>query len=192
MCASSVSDAGVLTPGRGARCRAVLGPPSGPLAPGGYDFARRAYFEQLGATGFAFGRCRPADLPAPPAWTRSAAACASRRCAAILPPQSWRRRRAAAGRSRRRWSPAIARRSMPKPTRRCAIPGLGHLLSVSGIHMGVVGGLVFARVAVDAFADRADRVALAGQEARRASARWSRSRRIWSSPAQACRRCARS
>ena len=32
------------------------------MASGAYDFARRAYFERLGATGFAFGRCRPADV----------------------------------------------------------------------------------------------------------------------------------
>jgi competence protein ComEC len=54
----SVSETGLLTAGRAATCRAVLGPPAGPMAPGAYDFARRAYFERLGATGFAYGRCR--------------------------------------------------------------------------------------------------------------------------------------
>jgi hypothetical protein len=38
------------------------------MAPGGYDFARRDYFERLGATGFAYGRCRPADFGAPADW----------------------------------------------------------------------------------------------------------------------------
>src|SRR5262249_31547043 len=61
----SVPAAGLLTPGRAARCRGIVGPPSGPMAPGAYDFARRAYFERLGATGFAYGRCRPIEL-APP------------------------------------------------------------------------------------------------------------------------------
>ena len=37
----------LLTPGRGANCRGVLGPPDGAMAPGAYDFARRAYFERL-------------------------------------------------------------------------------------------------------------------------------------------------
>ena len=61
----AVRQAGLLAPGRLADCRAVLGPPSGPMAPGAYDFARRAYFERLGATGYAFGRCRPLAF-APP------------------------------------------------------------------------------------------------------------------------------
>ena len=43
-------------------------PPPGPMAPGAYDFARRAYFERLGATGFAYGRCRPLAFEPPPAW----------------------------------------------------------------------------------------------------------------------------
>src|SRR5690606_11687422 len=64
----SVAEAGLLTPGRAARCYGVLGPPAGPMAPGAYDFARRAYFERLGATGFAFGRCRPLALEPPPSW----------------------------------------------------------------------------------------------------------------------------
>src|SRR5262249_54539403 len=58
--------AGVLSPGGAARCLAVIGAPSGPLAPHAYDFARRAYFDELDATGFAFGRCRPAAFPDPP------------------------------------------------------------------------------------------------------------------------------
>jgi competence protein ComEC len=37
----SVSEAGLLTPGRAARCRAVIGPPAAAMAPGAYDFARR-------------------------------------------------------------------------------------------------------------------------------------------------------
>lgn len=34
------------------RLRAVLSPPSPPVSPYGYDFAKRAYFEQIGAVGF--------------------------------------------------------------------------------------------------------------------------------------------
>jgi competence protein ComEC len=35
--------------------RARLMPPAGPTLPGGYDFARRAWFQQIGATGSALG-----------------------------------------------------------------------------------------------------------------------------------------
>lgn len=41
------------------RVRAVLRPPPRPVAPGGYDFQRSAYFKQIGAVGFAIG---PADI----------------------------------------------------------------------------------------------------------------------------------
>ena len=39
--------------------RARLFPPAGPVTPGGYDFSFRAFFEQIGATGFSFG---PVDI----------------------------------------------------------------------------------------------------------------------------------
>ncbi len=139
----SVSEAGLLTAGRAARCRAVLGPPAGPMAPGAYDFARRAYFERLGATGFAYGRCRPADFGAPRSWLdRQRLQLAAMRAdlsAAIVA--------AAPGRGGAIAAALVTgdRSSIDKATNDALRDsGLGHLLSVSGIHMGVVGGLVFA------------------------------------------------
>jgi competence protein ComEC len=139
----SVSDAGVLTPGRAARCRAVLAPPSGPMAPGAYDFARRSYFERLGATGFAFGRCRPVDFSPPPGWLDRQrllmAAMRSDLAAAIFDAAPGRGGAIAA-------ALVTGDRSSVDAATNDALrnSGLGHLLSVSGIHMGVVGGLVFA------------------------------------------------
>lgn len=40
------------------RLRATLRPPPGPTVPGGYDFARRSWFEGIGATGYALGPIR--------------------------------------------------------------------------------------------------------------------------------------
>lgn len=139
----AVAQAGVLTPGRAARCRAVLGPPAGPMAPGAYDFARRAFFERLGATGFAFGRCRPADFAAPPDWfdrqRLALAAVRSDLAAAIYAAAPTRGGAIAA-------ALVTGDRSSVDTATNDALQnsGLGHLLSVSGIHMGVVGGLVFA------------------------------------------------
>ncbi|GGB60285.1 competence protein ComEC [Roseibium aquae] len=48
--------------GEGLRVRARLFPPSGPVRPGGYDFAFSAYFQGLGATGFAYGAPEPVEL----------------------------------------------------------------------------------------------------------------------------------
>lgn len=42
-------------PGAIIKLRARLMPPAGPALPGGYDFARRAWFQQIGATGSALG-----------------------------------------------------------------------------------------------------------------------------------------
>jgi len=139
----SVSEAGLLTAGRAASCRAVLGPPSGPMAPGAYDFARRAYFERLGATGFAYGRCRPANFEPPPGWLDrqrlTLAAMRADLAAAIV--------EAAPGRGGAIAAALVTgdRSSIDADTNAALRDsGLGHLLSVSGIHMGVVGGLVFA------------------------------------------------
>ena len=139
----SVSETGLLTAGRAATCRAVLGPPAGPMAPGAYDFARRAYFERLGATGFAYGRCRPADFAPPAGWLDrqrlQLAAVRADLAAAIVA--------AAPGRGGAIAAALVTgdRSSIDSDTNAALRDsGLGHLLSVSGIHMGVVGGLVFA------------------------------------------------
>ncbi len=139
----SVADAGVLSPGRAARCRAILGPPSGPLAPGGYDFARRAYFEQLGATGFAYGRCRPADFSAPDFWLDRSRL----KLAAMRADLSAEIVAAAPGRGGALAAALVTGDRAPLDAATndsLRDSGLGHLVSVSGIHMGVVGGLVFA------------------------------------------------
>ena len=141
----SVSAAGLLSAGRAATCRAVLGPPAGPMAPGGYDFARRAYFERLGATGFAFGRCRPAPFEPPPSWLdRQRLTLSAMRADLAAAIQD-----AAPGRGGAIAAALVTgdRSSIDTDTNESLRDsGLGHLLSVSGIHMGVVGGLVFAAV----------------------------------------------
>ncbi|HRD78996.1 MAG TPA: DUF4131 domain-containing protein, partial [Hyphomicrobiaceae bacterium] len=53
------------TPGAAITLRATLSPPGAPIMPGGYDFARAAYFAGLGAVGFARGAIEP-DTSAPP------------------------------------------------------------------------------------------------------------------------------
>src|SRR5690606_36348758 len=45
--------------------KAKLSPPLQPLRPGGYDFARDLYFQQLGASGFVLGRVATPPSPAP-------------------------------------------------------------------------------------------------------------------------------
>ncbi|HEY3638962.1 MAG TPA: ComEC/Rec2 family competence protein, partial [Rhizomicrobium sp.] len=54
-----------LTPGAAIRLDAVLMPPPPPASPGDYDFGRAAYFEGIGAVGYAFGSPELMK-PAPP------------------------------------------------------------------------------------------------------------------------------
>ncbi len=45
----------LLVPGATVRFKAVLMPPPAPASPGDYDFGRAAWFEGLGAVGYAYG-----------------------------------------------------------------------------------------------------------------------------------------
>jgi competence protein ComEC len=52
-----------IEPGAQVRVRAALSPPPGPSVPGGYHFARRAWFDGIGAVGYAIAET---ELIAPP------------------------------------------------------------------------------------------------------------------------------
>lgn len=54
-------------PGQKVRCQAILRPPPGPVVPGAYDHARRAWFQGLGGVGYALRPC--AVIEASPALT---------------------------------------------------------------------------------------------------------------------------
>ncbi len=142
----SAADIGALDAGRAVRCRASLRAPDGPLAPGAYDFARRAYFERLGATGFVWGRCRPALFGPPPDWRDRLAL----RIAAMRGDLAATIIAAAPGRGGAIAAALIAGdESVIDADTNKALrdSGLGHVLSVSGLHMGIVGGLVFGAIA---------------------------------------------
>ncbi len=135
-----------LRPGERVRLRAVLQPPPRPAAPGAFDFARRAYFQRIGAVGFAVSRV-----------TRELEAGDPRLAGGL-----W----AGVQTAWARWRQAIAQRilaALPGPAggiaaalmtgERGAIPpeaiaamrdsGLAHLLAISGLHMGLVAGWLF-------------------------------------------------
>ncbi len=48
-------------PGDRVRLRAVLQPPPSPAAPGAFNFARQAYFQRIGAVGYAVSKVSPID-----------------------------------------------------------------------------------------------------------------------------------
>ncbi len=130
--------------GEGVRFKARLKPPEGPVLPGGYDFARRAWFEGRGAGGYVLGRATPIELAEAPLLARLLRPIASlrhvvaERVRASLP--------GATG--------AIAAALMVGEQR--AIPesaaeplraaGLTHIVSISGLHMGLVAGGVIVAI----------------------------------------------
>jgi competence protein ComEC len=135
-----------LVPGDRIRLRATIGPPSPPVAPGAYDFRRDLFFDGIGGIGFAFGRAWPmvddgGETGEP------------------LLHRIWRnfaelrtlieRRMMAAISSRDDAGVAIAfvtgsQTAVPKEALLAMRnSGLAHLLSVSGLHIGLATGILF-------------------------------------------------
>jgi len=123
---------------------ARLSPPLGPVRPGGYDYARGMYFQGIGATGFSYGKWRQAAAePAP--WSIRVAATVetmrrslASRVRSLLPGEAG----------------AIAaalvtgvRDAIPAETNEAMrVSGLYHLLSISGLHMALIAGALFALI----------------------------------------------
>jgi competence protein ComEC len=146
-----------LAVGAGVTFLARLRPPDGPTLPGGYDFARHAWFEGRGASGFVLGKVTPADLGPPPAavrWTAPLAnlrAAIGKRVRAALPGTDGTVA-AALMVGEARAIPASINDSL-------RISGLYHIISISGLHMTLVAGgvftaLRFALLAVPGYAAR--------------------------------------
>ncbi|HVY88285.1 MAG TPA: ComEC/Rec2 family competence protein [Hyphomonadaceae bacterium] len=130
------------SPGRAVACQAILSPPPRPVVPGDYAFHRDAYFAQLGAVGFAVGQCEP--LPTPPPSTLASKVGywigAVRRALSLHVYEE-------AGEKGGGMSAAMVAgdRSLitPDDAEALRLSGLAHLLSISGVHMVLAGGIVF-------------------------------------------------
>ncbi len=129
-----------LAPGARVAVRAMLSPPAAAAVPGGYDFARRAWFAGIGATGFPMGKLRVTALaPAPSgalAWLDAARASLTVRIRRAIPGESGA------------ISAAFVtgdQGAIPLQTAQAMRDsGLAHLLSISGLHIAVVvGGAIF-------------------------------------------------
>jgi competence protein ComEC len=129
-------------PGAHVSALAVLRPPPEPVLPHGYDFARWAYFQGIGGVGFTYGAPQPIDNAPEPTMTE-------RFRASILA-----------------WRLAITKRvetAVPGPDGAIAAAlitgtrasiseedteayrdsGLAHVLSISGLHLGLAGLGIF-------------------------------------------------
>jgi competence protein ComEC len=130
-------------PGDRVQLRAILMPPSAPSEPHGFDFARQAYFAQLGAVGFALGKLERVRGAESSDWDLGLA----------------RLRQEIAGRIRAAVPGAAGgvamalltglRGAIPDPVwRNMQIAGIAHLLAISGLHLGLVAGTLFFAVRV--------------------------------------------
>lgn len=120
---------------------ARLRPPNGPVLPGGYDFARVAFYEGTGAVGFAYGAARAADLGPAPLAVRvlqpleRLRETIGERVAAVLRGDAGQVASALIIGDRGGISTAT-QESM-------RASGLGHILAISGLHMALIAGSAF-------------------------------------------------
>ena len=131
-----------IEPGMTVQATAHLTPPGGPVEPGGFDFARHAWFDRLGAVGYT--RIPVLMAAPPPARAGPAVAVFGIRMALSEAIQE------AMPGPRGAFAAAILTgdRSAIPPEALEALRGanLAHLLAISGLHMGLLTGVVFAAI----------------------------------------------
>lgn len=128
-------------PGLDVMLTASLSQPAGPVEPGGFDFRRYAWFRELGAVGYA----RTPLLEAGPPDTQGF----WMRLQALRVAQAQKIRKAIPG-QKGAFAAAILTgdRSAISPViqQQLRSANLSHLLAISGLHMGLLSGFVFAVV----------------------------------------------
>jgi competence protein ComEC len=133
-----------ILPGDWIQARAILSPPSPPAIPGAFDFQRHAYFQSIGGVGFALGAVH-ITAKAETGSTRSPANALARLRGHITErilkalPEGTGAVAAALITGARHAIPEADLQAMRDS-------GLAHLLSISGLHIGLVAGLLFAAV----------------------------------------------
>ena len=123
-------------PGMTVMTTAHLAPPGGPVEPGGFDFQRHAWFQRLGAIGYTrmpVLALKPPDGSRP---TFAARMALSRHVQTRLPGEAGA------------FAAAIMtgdRAGMSQETLKALrVSNLAHLLAISGLHMGLLAGFLFA------------------------------------------------
>jgi competence protein ComEC len=137
-----------IAPGHGVSLRAILDPPPGPASPGGYDFARDAWFDRVGAVGLALTPPQEIDPPKPSL---------ALKIEMTLNGLRWRLAERLAedlqaiGQARGAGLVAAVTTSHqdwldPADTDDLRNSGLAHMLAIAGLHTAAVTGFVFAAI----------------------------------------------
>ncbi len=137
------SGAHVPSPGSAVKLLAQINPPPPPVSPGAYDFARDAWFESVGGVGFALGPPATWEAPARAPWRlrlamkiNAARWSLARQMVDIMGPNSGGLA-AAMTTGQEAFLPR-------EQVDRLRAAGLAHIISISGLHMAIVGGFAFA------------------------------------------------
>ncbi|MEO8115302.1 MAG: ComEC/Rec2 family competence protein, partial [Phenylobacterium sp.] len=136
-------DAPIPSPGEPVSLLAMINPPPPPASPGAYDFARDAFFESVGGVGFALGPPARWETAQRPPWrlrlvmrvNRVRWSLAVRIVQALGPETGGLAAAMTTGEE------AFIPRQQVDDLR---VAGLAHIISISGLHMAIVGGFVFA------------------------------------------------
>ncbi len=125
-------------PGMIVRVTASLSPPDGPVEPGGFDFQRLAWFSSLGAVGYTR---RPAETlrPAPDDWRLAAF-----RMRMWLSVAMQTRMQGQAGAFAAALMTGDRSNVTAQTNADLRASNLSHMISISGLHMGLLSGFVFA------------------------------------------------
>jgi competence protein ComEC len=131
-----------VSPGEWVNALAVLMPPPAPATPGGYDFGRWAYYQQIGAVGYAYGKPKPISAPRAASLFESWSAAVERlrssmtaRVRDVIPGQNG----AIAAALITGEEGAIDENTQTAFRN----SGLSHVLSISGLHLALAGGMFF-------------------------------------------------
>lgn len=131
------ADTAVLEPGDRISVRALLSRPSPPVVPGGWDMQRDAFFNGMGAFGYALN---PVELVAhgPGGWLESLRTHVAARLRAVLPGAE----------GEIAVTLLTGTQAGIDEADRAAFrdSGLAHLLAIAGLHIGIVMGVTFTAV----------------------------------------------
>ena len=133
-------DERLAAPGSWLTARVSLRPPPAPAEPGAWDFARQAWFQRLGAVGFAYGAPQPMAAPD---------GAGGGLLSLLSQVRHWVSARILAHTTPSAGPFAAALltgdRSAIEKTKLQAMrdSGLAHLLAISGLHVGLVAGFIF-------------------------------------------------
>jgi competence protein ComEC len=132
----------LLAPGTWVAVTAVVMPPPEPSAPGDYDFARWAFFQQLGGVGYLYGKPHAIAAPRPNTWSEAFSArlqdlrdAMTARITSVIPGDDGAISAALITGERG----AISRDANDA----FRDSGLSHVLSISGLHLALAGGIFF-------------------------------------------------